>query len=541
MNKPRGGWKSMTVLCAVLTAISLSEACAQVSLPRTASAAARRVALVVGVGKYQYIPALDNPPNDARLIARTLEQLGFALVGGGPQIDVDKPAFDHVVQRFGEALVGAEVGLFFYAGHGLQVQGTNWLVPTGANPTRPQDLDFQMIDAGLILKQMDGAGTRLNLLILDACRNNPFGVRGLRGAESGLAQMRAPEGTLIAYATQPGNVALDGVGAQSPFSSALVRPGLDVFRLFNQVGLDVKRTTGGQQQPWVSNSPIEGDFYFASPDASISVAGQSVQPVPQMPLSVGPSLAIQPPSKEAVVIPMAPPSIGAVPRNPGAERANQEGEAAENRKDYGVALQWYRRAADAGSTAAQCNLGWLYQNGLGVPQDDAQALGWYRRAAEAGHAMAANNLGVMYKNGWGTERDYREAMRWYRHAADAGNVQAQSNIGVMYHNGLGVERDYVQAMQWYRHAAEAGDVAAQVNIGMLLKNGLGVEQDYGRAMQWLRRAADNGSAAAEFNIGMLYENGLGVPRDHTEAVKWLRKAATTGNPQARSMLAAFGE
>ena len=174
------------------------------------------------------------------------------------------------MQDFGHAVAGAEVALFYYSGHGLQVQGVNWLVPIDANPTRPQDLDFQMVDADLVLRQMDGAGTKLNLVLLDACRNNPFGNRGLRALQPGLAEMRAPEGTLISYATQPGNVAMDGAGANSPYTTALAasmrRPGLDVFRMFNQVGLQVKRSTGGNQQPWVSNSPIDGDFYFVPPD-----------------------------------------------------------------------------------------------------------------------------------------------------------------------------------------------------------------------------------------------------------------------------------
>ena len=227
----------------------------------------RRVALVIGNGAYTSLQHLPNPANDARLIGDTLRELGFTLVGGGVQIDLDKPAFDRAVQQLGQALQNADVALFYYAGHGLQVQGTNWLVPIAANPASPRDLDFQMVDANLVLRQMQFAHTHLNVMILDACRNNPFGDRGLRAAQGGLAEMKAPDGTLIAYATQPGNVARDGAGADSPFSTAVARtlrqPGLDVFRLFNQVGLEVKRETGGEQQPWMSSSPIDGEFYFS--------------------------------------------------------------------------------------------------------------------------------------------------------------------------------------------------------------------------------------------------------------------------------------
>jgi hypothetical protein len=126
-----------------------------------------------------------------------------------------------------------------------------------------------MVDVGLVLKQMEGSGTKLNVVMLDACRNNPFSGRGLRSAEGGLAQIRAPEGTLLSYATQPGNIALDGDDGHSPYTRALVnamvRPRLDVLQAFNQVGLAVKRATGSSQQPWISSSPIDGSFYFAGP------------------------------------------------------------------------------------------------------------------------------------------------------------------------------------------------------------------------------------------------------------------------------------
>ena len=170
------------------------------------------------------------------------------------------------------------------------MRGTNYLVPVSANPVREADVDFQMVDVGLVLRQMEGAGTRLNIVILDACRNNPFGGRGLRAADGGLAQIRAPEGTLLSYATQPGNVALDGDDGHSPYTRALVdtmqKPGLDVLQAFNQVGLVVKRATGSAQQPWVSTSPIDGSFYFAgNTPAQVATADPpaTVIPPPQSP------------------------------------------------------------------------------------------------------------------------------------------------------------------------------------------------------------------------------------------------------------------
>jgi hypothetical protein len=245
------------------------------------AAAERRIALVVGNSAYQNITRLDNPRNDATLMADTLTGLGFTLIGGHAQLDLDKAALDTDVQNFGRQIQGADVALFYYAGHGVQVNGSNYLVPVGANPTREADVDFQMVDINLVLRQMQGSGTKLNMVILDACRNNPFGARGLRSADGGLAQMRAPEGTLISYATQPGSVAQDGSDGHSPYTKALAttikKAGLDIFQTFNQVGLTVKRETGGSQQPWVSSSPIDGSFYFVAPEA----AGPKVATTPQ--------------------------------------------------------------------------------------------------------------------------------------------------------------------------------------------------------------------------------------------------------------------
>jgi hypothetical protein len=241
--------------------------------------AEKRVALVIGNSAYQNVTPLDNPRKDAGLMAEVLSGLGFSLIGGGAQFDLGKAAMDKTVQEFGRQVQGAEVALFYYAGHGVQVGGANYLVPVEANPTREADVDFQMMDANLVLRQMQGAGARLNVVILDACRNNPFGARGLRGADGGLAQMRAPDGTLISYATQPGNVAQDGRDGHSPYTKALAatlkRPGLDIFQTFNQVGLAVKRETGGSQQPWVSSSPIDGTFYFVPPALQPSQASSS--------------------------------------------------------------------------------------------------------------------------------------------------------------------------------------------------------------------------------------------------------------------------
>ena len=139
------------LLLLVVAAWTVATACAQQT--------EHRVALVIGNANYQHVDRLANPGNDATLIADTLQKSGFTLVGGGAQLNLDKASFDRLVQEFGKQIQGADVALFYYAGHGMQVDNTNWLVPVDANPTRQQDLDFQMVNAELVLKQMDGAST----------------------------------------------------------------------------------------------------------------------------------------------------------------------------------------------------------------------------------------------------------------------------------------------------------------------------------------------------------------------------------------------
>ncbi len=259
------------------------------------SHAEKRVALVVGNSGYVHVPPLSNPVNDARLIASTLIGLGFDLVGGGAALDLEKSAFEDVLRKFADAIEGADVALFYYAGHGVQVRGSNFLIPTGANPVREADIDLMLVDAGIILRQMEFAGTKLNIVLLDACRNNPFGSRNLRSISRGLAQMQAPDGTLISYATQPGNVALDGADGNSPYTRALAstiqRPGLDIFQTFNLVGLEVKRVTRGEQQPWVSASPIAGSFYFAK-TAAAAASPDTATTSKELPDVGAPGLAI---------------------------------------------------------------------------------------------------------------------------------------------------------------------------------------------------------------------------------------------------------
>jgi tetratricopeptide (TPR) repeat protein len=229
----------------------------------------RRVALVIGNGRYQHAAQLPNPPNDAADIAQALRKLGFDVVEGR---DLGKREMEDKIREFGRKLERADLALLFYAGHGMQVAGRNYLVPVDAKLERAGDLSLDTIEVGQILAQME-AEKRVNLVFLDACRDNPLARSfsrslGTRSTSvgSGLAAIQSAVGTLIAYATQPENVALDGDGRNSPFTAALLKhmatPSLEISALMKRVRADVIAATHEKQVPW-DHSSLVGDVILA--------------------------------------------------------------------------------------------------------------------------------------------------------------------------------------------------------------------------------------------------------------------------------------
>ncbi len=228
-----------------------------------------RVALVVGNSAYRTAP-LANPLNDARAVSAQLRQLGFKVIS--LENASQKQMFE-AVRQFGDQLQGG-VGLFYYAGHGVQVKGRNFLVPVDAAIEREDEVPYKAFDVGQVLEKMESAKNPLNIVILDACRNNPF-ARGARSGTTGLAQMDAPTGSIVAFATSPGAEAADGSAGNGLYTSHLLRnmatPGLKVEDVFKRTRVAVKQASNGRQIPWESTS-LEGDFYFAAGSAPAAAA-----------------------------------------------------------------------------------------------------------------------------------------------------------------------------------------------------------------------------------------------------------------------------
>jgi uncharacterized caspase-like protein len=242
------------------------------------AAAEKRVALVIGNAAYKDAP-LKNPVNDARAMAAKLKELGFQVV---QRENTTKLEMERAVADFGDLLGPDTVGLVFYAGHGLQVDGRNYMVPVDARIATQTRVRLEAVDVDILLEQMGSAGSRVNIVILDACRNNPF-ERRFRAYEGGLAQINAPTGTLIAYATAPGKTAADGSGANGLYTAELVRaldaPGLAVEEVFKRVRVEVARASGGAQTPWEASS-LTGSFAFRAAPRVAAPAPAPAAPAP---------------------------------------------------------------------------------------------------------------------------------------------------------------------------------------------------------------------------------------------------------------------
>lgn len=261
-----------SVLVSVIIFILLSLASSAIAAPE------RRTALVIGNGAYD-TGRLRNPVNDATDISTALRKMGFSVI---LITNARHREMLEAIENFGNKLKRGGVGLFYFAGHGIQMGGANYLLPIGARINKERDVQFEALDAGRILAEMEAAHNRLNIVILDACRDNPF-ARSFRSTSRGLAIVNnAPVGTFISYSTGAGQVARDGQGRNSPYTQALLQyiqePGIPINNVFMKVRQTLRKATG--QVPWELSS-LEGDFYF----------------VPGNRLQVSSSISQEPPSE----------------------------------------------------------------------------------------------------------------------------------------------------------------------------------------------------------------------------------------------------
>ena len=556
-----------------------------------AQAESARVALVIGNAAYES-SALKNPVNDAELISDALKQAGFRVT---TVKNANRGQMEEAIKQFGRELQPDSTALFYYAGHGVQHEGKNYLLPIGAigSIQKPGQIDDRAISAAYVLGAMEDS--RIKLVFLDACRDAPFAFS--RSLSRGLAPMGKSGGTLISYATMPGTTAADGDSRNSPYARSLakwMREPLKIEDILKQVGSDVEKETGGKQSPEYTTA-VRTDFYFIAP--TTPPTGENVAAAPVVAQDADAVL------REAgkafdekdygrarhLWQPLAEAGNATAQISLGVLYSNGHGV----KRDYAKARAWYEKAAAQDDKAAQFYLGLLYYGGKGVKQDYAKARAWWEKSAELGDINAQFWLGLLYEEGKGGARDLAKARQWYEKAAaqgnkdaeealqrlqnsgkqspeyttavdadavlreagkafdekdygrarhlwqplaEAGNATAQISLGVLYSNGHGVKRDYAKARAWYEKAAAQDDKAAQFYLGLLYYGGKGVKQDYAKARAWWEKSAELGDINAQFWLGLLYEEGKGGARDLAKARQWYEKAAAQGNKDALQRL-----
>lgn len=523
----------------------------------------KRVALVIGNSDYASVSSLDNPINDASDLAIALEGLGFDVFLG---TDLTRAEMLSLAESYGATAADSDVSLLFYAGHGFQVDGRNYLVPVDAAISSPADIPEQTIPMEEFVGRMERSDG-IRLVFLDACRDNPFEDSGLDLGDGGLARVGSAADFLFAYATQPDNVAYDGTGRNSFFTEALLShiytPGQDISDLLISVRKDVLASTGGRQIPW-DNSSLTRQFRFdnspvtASEETLLWQVASNAQDSSLMQLyadrypqgaHVNEVMAFLDRAGQGETLTRA---IGVDDKDEQAERLWKLAQRSRMRPLLEFYLEQYPEGAhvpqaqrliasiprpEDSSPGGICERLATHPRDRtasvpGVPftrlQENAYA------AIQACSAAAAqtpdlSHYVALLARATIAAGDVDRAVTLYQQAAAEGDLRAMVSLAQLHESGTGVSQDTVRALDLYEQAAAGGSADAMINLAVTLFEGQIVPKDEERAVSLLQRAAQGGSAKATFNLGVLAQDGIaGEP---SEALEYFQRAARDGEYQ----------
>lgn len=432
---------------------------ASIMMPSATLSATDRIALVLGMGAYQNIQPLDNTRNDAVSIANALENIGFSVT---LSLDATSADLYQLLDDFSFRSETADLALIYFAGHGVEVQGENFLIPVDANVQSNRDVQRQSVSLKQLLAAVERA-RKMRIVILDSCRNNPLGdeidltqtsqngtittSEATRGT-GGLAAVNPDRGTLVAFAAKDGQVALDGTGTNSPYATALIEkmsvPGLEISLMFRQVRDRVLDSTENLQEPYTYGSLTGVPFYLAGPaSGQTDIAGVD---------AIDAWAAIRPDQEQQL---LALADLGDTRSMLGLAyiRLNPN----EGRFDPAAAVEFLERASEAGSPEAQFELAKLFERGTGVPVNFARALDLYQIAAAQDFADAINDLGFLhYQGGLGLPADPQKALGFFERAADLRHPQALFNFAALIDDGLIASKGPKDAAHYLYQALRSG-------------------------------------------------------------------------------------
>ncbi len=553
----------------------------------------RRVALVIGNSAYQSFPVLPNPVNDATDIARKLQGLGFEVILG---TDMGRDVFQSALLKFAKEIEGADASLLYYAGHGVQIDDVNYLIPVDAALSEGSAVSGQAVPVDRIVALMNEY-TPTSLVLLDACRNNPLANAGAKTEADGLARIRAEGGTYIAFATAPGSVAFDGAGRNSPFSEALLRhidtPNIDVRLMMSDVRQDVFEATGQRQLPWENNSLI-GRFYFRQGDG-LERLDQAQRTEAEAWKAVSASSAREDFAAflrdfpDGAFAPVAKMKIAALEQVD--QRENSEREAFIRARSQNTEEGWKEfMARNQGGIFAELAREQLEKLRAEIAQNEVtlEEIHWRSIETSRNADDFATFLALYPDGAFADLAQDRQAAA--QHAAEISQTllgQAQTDdrksaaleieikkkvdqvptqfiqyglialghpiadvTGVIDAPTRKAIRNYQatigapqtgrlapqQVVDLILAAAALGDSYAMTAAGIMTASGTGLHQAPDVARLWLDRAADKGNGLAMANLGILYRDGTGGPRDLPKARSLLTVAVTLGVEGAEPLL-----
>ncbi len=455
----------------------------------------KRVALVVGNNNYQNVTRLEKAENDATAMAEALRGRGFTVI---IDTNLDRRGFNRQLQTFLSQLSPGDEALFFFAGHGVEIRGQNYLLPVdipNAEPGQESFVKSEAIGVNYVLSEIGRRKVRLSLLILDACRNNPFKAKGTRslGRSRGLGTMDAPpEGTFILYSAGFGQSALDRLSDSDPhpnsvFTRTLVpmmeKPGLKLSEAARQLRRKVMKlasTVSHEQRPAYYDEVL-GDFYFTPPpvgDTDTAAPPPQIVGKPPAVITGGGTCAIWPQIATSATYAQVEAFLAECKTGIYSKLATarlKELKPAVSQKLAALPPISKKSPVASGDAAAIFNKAWNLFNGKnGERQNHREAVRLYRQAVALGHVSAMVNLGYAYENGFGLQSDAFEAFRLYLQAAQGGEAQGMTNLGYMYETGKGTKKDLRKAVEWYRSSAEKGNKNGMANLSYMYETDQGI-------------------------------------------------------------------
>jgi TPR repeat protein len=498
-----------------------------------------RVALVIGNGAYERTRPLTNPVHDATDIAAALGKLGYTV-----QLvtNVHKPALEAALKQLGRLAASADQIVVYYSGHGIEAGGVNYLLPVEVTLETESDAPLEAVSLSEVMGVASRA-RRLGLVVLDACRNNPFAnsmqrANGTKGVTKGLAAVEPAGNLLVAYATRDGHTADDGTGRNSPYTKAILQvlpeKGLEVSLFWRTVRDRVMADTHSQQVP-VTYGDLGAEQLYLNPPAA-SIPPPAVQYDPR-----AAELALWQSAQHNDTADAYRDYLKHFPEGLFNTQATLRIAALTSATTGGtrVTPSPVSSGTNGPTTNVQTAAQECYRLSVGEKIDGKAALEACERAERESPGDVASEINL----GLALERLNRmeEAAVMYRKAADQGYAKAQYSLGRLYDIGQGVPQSYTEAVKWYRLAADQGFAQAQGGLGELYYYGHGVPQSHTEALKWYRLAADQGLPGGQFNLGYMYQHGEELPQSNTEAVKWYRLAAKQGNQNAQTALRQMGE